>query len=92
MSFADRLNRKLKGKNVAQVARELGIPKSVLHDWAQAEHMPSMSNIAQLKKLADYFSLTLEELLLGETKSDLVSAHTYEENGSRYRIKVERIK
>lgn len=91
MKIADVLKKKLKDKNLAQVARELGIPKTLLHEWVQAKRTPSFKNVGHLKRLADYLSLSLEELLLQEASDRVISSVTFDDNGRKYRIKIERV-
>lgn len=91
MKFAAVLKKKLKDRNLAQVARELGIPKTLLHEWIHAKRSPSFKNIGYLKRLADYLSLSLDELLLEENNEQIISSVTFEDNGRKYRIKIERV-
>lgn len=87
------LQRELKGKVLADVAKEAGISKSLLHDWAVAGRLPAGKNIPQLRKLAKYLALTLEELLFedsGETKIVLAST-TFTDHQSQYRVNIEKL-
>ena len=91
MTLSELLQIKLKDRNLSQVARELGIPKTLLHEWTLAKRTPSLKNIGHLKRLADYLSLSLEELLVGESSERVISSVTFADGGRKYRIKVERI-
>jgi transcriptional regulator with XRE-family HTH domain len=91
MKFAAVLKKRLKDKNLALVARELGIPKTLLHEWVQSKRMPSFKSIGHLKRLADYLSLSLEELLLEEAEEKVISSVTFDDGGRKYRIKIERV-
>ena len=57
------LQRELKGKVISKVAKEIGIGVSLLHDWCNSSRTPSAKNMWQLKKVADYLGLSLEEIL-----------------------------
>lgn len=89
--FSETIKKHLKDKNLSHVARELGIPKTVLHEWVNASRNPSLKNIGHIKKLADYLSLSLNELLIGEDSTTLLSSFTFEDGDKKYRIKIERI-
>ena len=91
MTLAELLQQKLKGQNLSHLARELGIPKTLLHEWTQAKRTPSLKNVGHLKKLADHLSISLEELLIGQASEKVISSVTFADSGRRYRIKVERI-
>jgi hypothetical protein len=92
MNLSTVLKKKFKDKNLAEVSRQLGIPKTLLHEWMQAKRMPSFKNVGHLKKLADYLSLSLEELLLEESGDKVISSVTFDDSGRTYRIKIERVR
>jgi transcriptional regulator with XRE-family HTH domain len=48
----------------ADVARETGITKSTFTDWKNGRSVPGNE---KMKKIADYFSVSLDYLLTGET-------------------------
>lgn len=56
---------KQKGTTLCAVERELGIGNGVIAKWAN-----SSPRVASVKKVADYFGVTVDELLSGgaETK------------------------
>jgi len=54
--------RDLRNLNDAQVAKETGIPAATLSDWKNNKSTPKMD---KLVKLADYFSVSLDELVRG---------------------------
>jgi transcriptional regulator with XRE-family HTH domain len=94
LQFNEILRKRLEGKNLSAVARELKISKSLIADWVGARRAPSMKNIEAVYRLANYLGLSLEELLLGtkarEVKT-LVSAK-FEDEGNEYRIHISREK
>ncbi len=53
---------KEKGVTVTKVASEIGIAKSTLHGWVEGV---TPKNLNTIIKLAKYFGVTLNELLLG---------------------------
>jgi len=91
MALSDVLKKRLKDRNLAEVSRELGIPRTLLFEWTQARRIPSLKNVHHLKALATYLSLSLDELLLGGTQDKVLSSVTFEDAGKKYRIKIERI-
>ena len=62
MSFYDKLKALCEKKSVAPsvFARELGIPQSSVATWKKRGNLPKYET---LKKIADYFDITIEELL-----------------------------
>lgn len=86
------LQRELKGKVLTRVAKEVGLSPAMLHDWHSSSRRPSAKNMVQLKKLADYLNLTLEEILFDEQKEKhTIATTTFYDNGKTYRINIERI-
>ncbi len=87
------LKEHLEGKNLSQIARELGISKSLLADWVSSRRLPSMKNIDAVAKVANYLGLSLEQLLLG-TKDErkVISAVTFDDEKRSYRVNIERLK
>lgn len=62
----------LQDRNLSKVARSLGISKSLLSDWANCKRVPSLRSIDALLRLAQYFNVSLEALLvenLSESKA-----------------------
>jgi transcriptional regulator with XRE-family HTH domain len=87
------LKERLAGKNLSQIARELGIPKSLLADWTASRRLPSLKNIEAVAKLASYLGLTLEQLLLAKPhESKVISAISFEDEKRVYRLSIERVK
>lgn len=52
--------RNAKGVNDAKVAEATGIPQSTFTDWKQGRSKPK---VEKLLKLADYFEVSIEELI-----------------------------
>lgn len=92
LKFSKILSSALKGKNISSVAREIDMPRSMLHDWVKAKRVPSLNNIEYVKRLADYLGLSLEEILIGETGKKTISSVSFQDDQRQYRISVERIK
>lgn len=87
------LRKRLQGENLSQVARELGISKSLLADWVSSRRLPSLRNIGAVVKLAGYLGLTLEELLLGDVDSQkTIGAISFEDENRHYRVNIKRLK
>lgn len=92
LKFSKILSVALKGKNISSVAREVDMPRSMLHDWAKSKRVPSLNNIEYIKRLADYLGLSLEEILIGESGKKTISSVSFQDDQRQYRISVERIK
>ena len=92
LKFSKILSSTLKGKNISAIAREIDMPRSMLHDWVKAKRIPSLSNIDFIKRLADYLGLSLEEILIGEDPKQMISSVSFQDDTRQYRISVERIK
>lgn len=83
------LNERLRGENLSRIARQIGISKSVLSDWVAARRVPSLKNIEQVAKLADYLGLSLDQLLLGRSTQGQVVGSVQIQDGDRsYKIVV----
>lgn len=93
LKFSKILATKLKGKNLSALAKELDMPRSMLHDWVKGKRIPSLNNIEYIKLLADHLGISLEELLTGE-KDDkkIISSILFQDDSRQYKIQVERIK
>ena len=87
------LAQRLKGKNLSALAKELEMPRSMLHDWVKGKRVPSLNNIEYIKQLANHLGISLEELLTGE-KDDkkIISSILFQDDSRQYKIQVERIK
>lgn len=87
------LQRELKGKVLARVAREAGISVSLLHDWYSSARKPSAKNMGQLKMLADHLGLTLDEILFDESgRKQVISTTTFIDRGVQYRVNIEKVR
>lgn len=94
LRFAHVLKRELSGKNLAQVARDIGVAPSLLHDWYAARRSPNARNFPQLLKLSHYLGLTLEELIFDKPLNDKVTiaSTTFTSDGSQFRVQIEKLK
>lgn len=92
IKFTKTLAKALDGKNISQIAREIDMPRNMLHDWAKAKRVPSLSNIEYIKKLADYLGLSLDELLVGDDEKRIISSISFSDEGREYRLIIERTK
>ena len=92
LKFSKIISHALKGKNLSAIARELDMPRAMLHDWVKAKRVPSLNNIEYVKRLADYLNLSLEEILIGEETKKIISSVSFQDDSRQYKISVERIK
>ncbi|MBQ8255091.1 MAG: helix-turn-helix transcriptional regulator [Clostridia bacterium] len=59
--FTERFNELLKsrGINAMGLAKEIGVPKSIVYEWKSGMRDPSLENML---RIADYFGVSLEYL------------------------------
>ena len=57
-----------------KVSKETGVSQSSLSDWKLGKITPKTST---LKKIADYFGVTVDYLMTGETSSGKKRNHAY---------------
>ncbi len=59
--FQERFNSLLKsrGINAVALAKEIGVPKSIVYEWKQGIRSPSVDNML---RVADYFGVSIEYL------------------------------
>ena len=59
--FTERFNELLKsrGINAVTLAKEIGVPKSIVYEWHSGARDPSLENML---RVADYFGVSLEYL------------------------------
>ncbi len=87
------LQRELKGKVLSRVAREVGMSVSLLHDWYSSARKPSAKNLWQLKLLAEYLGLSLDEILFDDVGGrQIISSTTFTDRGAQYRVCVEKVR
>lgn len=90
--FRKILKERLKDENVTRLCNKLQIPRSILLQWRDGSSSPSFKNIKHLKSLCDYFSMSLEELLIANSSEKLISSVIFSDEGHQFRIKIEKIK
>jgi ribosome-binding protein aMBF1 (putative translation factor) len=90
-NFSKILKESFEGKNLSFIAKELNIPKQVLHDWVHGERLPSMKNIEYVKRLSEFLGLSLEELLLGQSARKVISSVSFMDEGKKYIINIEKV-
>jgi len=88
----DILREKLEGQNISALAKEVGVSRSLLHDWIAARRLPSLKNISALKKLATHVGMSLDQLLTGqEEDKKIITSLTFSDNQRKYKIIIERL-
>tara|TARA_B100001248_G_scaffold262012_1_gene255543 strand:- start:2806 stop:3195 length:390 start_codon:yes stop_codon:yes gene_type:complete len=92
VKLADVIKRELAGRTQAQVAKEAGISSSLLNDWCASRRNPSGKNFPELRKLAMYFGLSMEELIFDlNRKPRMVLCSTrFQDNGIEYVVSIEK--
>ena len=58
------------GKNQKEMAEIVGVSSPTFHDWLKGKKMPRMKNV---QKLADYFGITLSDLIEDKTTDEKVT-------------------
>jgi transcriptional regulator with XRE-family HTH domain len=94
LQFHKVLSKKLKGQNLTQVARDIGVSQSLLHDWCKARRTPNLSSAETIKKLADYLGVSFEELLFGEESKPsekILSSVSFSDDNKTYNIQIRRL-
>lgn len=90
MSPAERLGKLLHSQNLTAVAKLVGMPPTVLHDWVRGRRQPSLRNLRYLKALATYLNMSLSELLTGEPEPSAITSFTFKDNKTTYQILVKK--
>lgn len=89
------LQRELSGKKLKDVAEETGIPISLLGDWKHGA-LPSGKNIEKLQVLAEYFEISLSELVFNQKDQDaeatILQSVRFKDGRKEYKITIERLK
>lgn len=90
------LKRELKSRNwtINGLARQCGIPASVLHGWVQGV-LPSAKNLHHIGALATCLKMPLALLLFNHRESDgnatMVFTSEFNDGPNRYRFSLEKI-
>lgn len=77
-----------KGITLSQVARKLGINKSTLHNYCNGIEPKALSTV---KLLADYFGVSVQELLFSE-KIDVTELRIIGQIEGQFKVLIEKIK
>ena len=66
---------------------------STLHAWAIGQSSPSGKQLPALLRLAEYFDISLEELLLNEKdrKAEVIMSSTFKDGGTTYKLIIEKL-
>lgn len=93
-NFSKMLNKLLEGKSVTQVAKDIGVSKSLLSEWRSSKRGPNLSSLHHVKALADYLGVDFEELIFGEEKreSEVLTTVNFKDENKTYNITITRIK
>lgn len=82
--------------SLSKMAEKSGVGKSTLYDWSVGAN-PKLDNktINNLKRLADYFDISIVHLIFGgftkEQESDVLFESVFKDGTSKYRLKIEKI-
>lgn len=85
---------KNRGDTLNNIAKRTKIPLSTLHGWANGT-LPNGKNLHLIKKLSDYFGLTVAALLFNvkseESQADILFSSTFVDDHKRYRLTIEKL-
>ena len=70
-----------KGLSDYAVAKGSGVGRSTLSDWKTGKHIPNMENI---KRLADFFNVSIEYLMTGKTPEKTADQELKEKAAALY--------
>lgn len=92
-NFSKMLNELFKHKSITQVAKEIGIPKSTLSEWASSKKGPNLSSMHHVRELASYLGISFEELIFGKESSETKTLTTvkFTDGENKYSISIIKI-
>lgn len=82
------------GESVNELSRRVKIPLSTIHGWVTGATLPNARNLHMVKKLADYFEISLSEMLFGvkeEHGGAVLFSSQFQDSERKYRLVVERL-
>ncbi|MCB9094710.1 MAG: helix-turn-helix transcriptional regulator [Halobacteriovoraceae bacterium] len=75
--------------NTSELAKATGIPVSTLHGWLNGV---DPKNLTQLKKVAQFFQLTIDELCFNEEQANIVfKNYANEINAGLFEVVLKRV-
>lgn len=78
------------GINVSNLSKFSGVPNSTISDWLGGSNP---KNISQVKKVADYFDVSIDYLCFGEIKQQTeINQYKDEINAGVFEVVLRRIK
>jgi transcriptional regulator with XRE-family HTH domain len=92
MNLKEQLDGLLSQRHISasELSKEVDIPKSTISDWLSGT---SPKNIDQVKKVADYFEVSIDYLCFGQTQNQSeISEYTDEINAGVFEVVLRRIK
>lgn len=90
MDFSKILAHHLADANLSAVARKIGMPASVLHDWIKGRRTPSLKNLKYLRAIAAHLNMGLGELLGDEKSPQVLKQLKFKVGENEFVVKVER--
>lgn len=97
IKLSEVLTKEIKNRRITltDLSKTLSIPATLLVEW-RSGRLPSGRSMLHLKKLADFFCLSLEELIFDKPEPEkMILASTVfndTESGSEYKIVIEKLK
>jgi len=79
-----------RGLSITSLSKDTGIPIQTLHNWLNGAEPRSFS---QVKRVADYFEITLDEICYGiKPSNELIDSYEDEINAGVFEVVLRRIK
>jgi len=75
--------------NLSQLSRATGVPRQTLDNWISGQEPRSLS---QVKVIADYFSLSIDQLCFEQCARDTMIEYQDEINAGVFEIVLRRVK
>lgn len=95
LKIEETLKRLLVDKEVKKVAKACDVPYTTLHSWMLGQTSPSSKQIPALIRIAEYFEISLEELLLNtkldKPNNEIISSTTFKDENHTYRVIIEKL-
>ncbi len=95
LKIEETLKRLLVDKEVKKVAKACDVKYTTLHSWMLGHSSPSSKQLPALIRIAEYFEISLEELLLNtklsKPNNKIIMSTTFRDENNAYRVVIEKL-
>ncbi len=93
LKIDETLKRLLADREIKKIAKACDVSYSTLHSWVIGQTSPSGKQLPALLRIADYFNITLEELLLNEKErgTEVIMSTTFKDGETTYKLIIEKL-